>query len=250
MVSAIHPHYRGGPAIDVLTSRSRGAGEATAVSLGAATLCLTMGRTKQRLTARRWDIVTRTPVREVFATMEQMVGTPPLRFEPLTRSSAHAVESERRAMLGYWTSKVKNPHWVKCTAIDSDEGTVVRIEATSDAGVISRALEFYTVLRRGGEDARTIYRHRTIQPGPVSLVASWAGMPYRLFEHPSLIANRGVAIHTATRVTAVSEQVGPFVEVETAEGARGWVEADQIVQSPSEATRAAGLNTALTPLDQ
>jgi len=100
--------------------------------------------------------------------------------------------------------------WVRCRAVSSSEGTVVEIEASSGGGLISkamgkadrgpvtRALQVVRLLTAGAGDARTVYRDRRIPPGPVTLVASWAGTPYRLFLEPRRDAARGREILTAT----------------------------------------------------
>jgi len=93
-------------------------------------------------------------------------------------------------------------------------------------------------------DARTLYRDRRIPPGPVTLVASWAGMPYRLFTEPRHDAPRGREIITATEVEALPERVGQFVRVRIAGVDEGWVESDQIVPAPAVSTREAQIETA------
>jgi len=78
----------------------------------------------------------------------------------------------------------------------------------------------------------------------VTLVASWAGTPYRLFMEPRHDAARGREILTATEVEALAERSGQFVKVRVAGADEGWVESDQIVPSPAVSTRAAQVETA------
>ena len=109
----------------------------------------------------------------------------------------------------------------------------------ADRGAEARALQLVRLLAAGNSDARTLYRRRTIPPGAVSLVASWAGMPYQLFAEPRFDAPRGVEVHTATELEAVSGGVGPFVRVRLRDGTEGYIESDQIVVAPDVATRKA-----------
>jgi hypothetical protein len=73
----------------------------------------------------------------------------------------------------------------------------------------------------------------------VSLVASWAGTPYKLFTEPRFDSPRGAEIVTASSVEAVEGAHGPFVKVRLPSGVEGFVERDQIVPGPQEATREA-----------
>ena len=99
-------------------------------------------------------------------------------------------------------------------------------------------------LTAGANDSRTVYRDRRIPPGPVTLVASWAGTPYRLFLEPRRDATRGREILTATEVVALDEHSGEFVKVRVAGTDEGWLESDQIVPAPAVSTRAAQIETA------
>jgi hypothetical protein len=114
----------------------------------------------------------------------------------------------------------------------------------ADRGPISRALQVVRLLTAGAADSRTIYRDRRIPPGPVTLVASWAGTPYRLFTEPRHDAPRGREILTASEVEALPERSGQFVKVRVAGADVGWVESDQIVPAPAVSTRAAQVETA------
>lgn len=198
-----------------------------------------------------WRFVTPAPPREVFATMEQLIGTPPYRFEILGEDSARAIEVSRRGLFGNWTKPRVDIRWVRATAVRRPHGTEVIVTASSrggllvmatgraDPGPTSRALQLVRLLTAGRSDQRTIYRERQIPPGPVTLVASWAGTPYRLYLEPDFHAPRGVEILTATDLVAVAGGTAEFVKVRTGEGAEGYVERDQIVVAAGVATREA-----------
>ena len=189
--------------------------------------------------------------------MEQMIGTPPYRFEVLGDDSARIVEFQRNSLVGTWrrvdgTGRVmgrqlkpaRNQRWVGCTATLQDAGTVVELQASKGRGALPRALQFIGVLSRGVQDQRTIYRSRHIPPGPVTLVASWAGMPYALFREPRYDAPRGAEVFTASRMEAVPGGTAEFVKVRLSDGTEGYIERDEIVVAPSRATREAGVEAA------
>lgn len=197
------------------------------------------------------------PAREVFAVMEQSIGTPPFRFEVLGENQARIVEYRRNSLVGHWRRiddgrtvlgrrrpAVANQRWVRCTATSGDTGTIVELEASKGRGTLPRALQFIGVISRGVNDPRTVYRSRHIPPGPVTLVASWAGMPYRLFAAPSRDAARALEIFTATRMEAIPGGNAGFVKVRLSDGQEGYVERDQIVAAPERATREAGVEAA------
>lgn len=193
-----------------------------------------------------WRFVSAAPPREVFATTEQMVGTPPYRFEPISRDSALIEEFERRHFLfGQFSRRVRNPRWIKVTAREIEAGTEVIVECSAGKGPKARALQVVVLLSRGNRDRRTIYRDRTIPPGPISLVASWAGTEYPLYLEPRYDAPRGEPIHTASKVEAIGSYGTTWVKVRTASGAEGYVERDQVVPAPSEASRIAQPRTAV-----
>ncbi len=121
---------------------------------------------------------------------------------------------------------------------------MVELEASKGRGALPRALQLIGVLSRGVDDPRTIYRVRHIPPGPVTLVASWAGMPYRLFTAPARDAERGAQIFTATRMEAMAGGTPEFVKVRLSDGTEGYAERDQVVAAPETATRQAGLEAA------
>ncbi len=189
--------------------------------------------------------------------MEQLIGTPPYRFEVVGDDSARIVEFQRNSIVGSWrrvdgTAKffgrtmrpARNQRWVTCTAMAQDAGTVVDLEASKGRGALPRALQLIGVLSRGVNDPRTIYRRRDIPPGPVTLVASWAGMAYPLYLAPSRTAARGAEIFTATRMEAVAGGTPEFVKVRLSDGTEGYAERDQVVAAPESATRQAGVEAA------
>lgn len=196
-----------------------------------------------------WRFLTPVPPREVFATMEQLIGTPPYRFQVLDDASAQAIEVSRRGLLGNWTRPRLGVRWVRCTATRDARGTDVVVTASSGGSLLAkamgksnrgptmRALQLVRLLTAGRTDARTIYRQRYIPPGPVTLVASWAGSPYRLYAEPRFDAARSAEIFTATELDAVPGGNAAFVKVRTAEGDEGYIERDQIVAATEVATR-------------
>jgi hypothetical protein len=206
--------------------------------------------------AQTWRLLSAAPPREVFAVMEQMIGSAPYRYEVVGESEARIIEHRRRGLFGQWGRPRVRIRWVRCRAVTTTEGTWVEVEASSGGGLISkamgkadrgpstRALQVIRLLTAGAADSRTLYRERRIPPGPVTLVASWAGMPYRLFLEPRRDAPRGREILTATEVEALRERSGPFVKVRVAGADEGWVESDQIVPAPAVSTRAAQIETA------
>jgi len=203
-----------------------------------------------------WRFVAAAPPREVFAVMEQLIGTPPYRFHVVGDDEARAIEVQRRGFFGNWGRPRVAVRWISCRAVLGSTGTQVEVTASSGGGLVfkamgkadrgpdARALQLVRLLTAGNRDSRTLYRRRTIPPGPVSLVASWAGMPYRLYQEPRFGAPRGVEIHTATELEAVPGGVGPFVRVRLRDGTEGYVESDQIVAAPDVATREAQADAA------
>jgi hypothetical protein len=199
-----------------------------------------------RKAKQTWRFVTSAPAREVFAVTEQMIGTLPYRFEPAGPDSAIVIEAERRHFLfGQLSPRVRNPRWIRVTAREIEAGIEVVVECTAGKGPRARALQVVQLLSRGVRDRRTIYRDRTIPPGPISLVASWAGMSYELYTEPRYDAPRGEAIHTASKVEAIGSFGATWVKVRTESGAEGYVELDQVVPAPFEASRVAQERTAV-----
>ena len=52
--------------------------------------------------AQTWRLLSAAPPREVFAVMEQMIGTTPYRYEVVGESEARIVEHRRRGLFGQW----------------------------------------------------------------------------------------------------------------------------------------------------
>lgn len=206
-------------------------------------------------TATSWRFHAAAPPREVFATMEQLLGVPPYRFQQLDANAAEVVEIGRIGLAGNWSARVKNPGWVRVEAVAAEHGTLVQVSvsvkpfALSRGGRIpgagARALQLVNLLTEGAHDYRTVYRDRRIPAGPVTLVASWAGTPYLLFLAPRFDSSRGTGIRTATRLVATGEGSGPFIKVELADGSQGWIERDQCVPAPAVSTRDAQAGTAV-----
>ncbi|HZS14148.1 MAG TPA: hypothetical protein VFC09_06080 [Candidatus Dormibacteraeota bacterium] len=198
-----------------------------------------------RKAAYHWRFVCSTPVREVFAVTEQMVGTPPYRFEPAGPDRARIVEAERKHFLfGQFSKKVRRPRWIDVAARETEAGTEVEVSATRGKAPRSRALQVVQLLTRGVRDRRTVYRDRSIPDGPITLVASWAGMEYAIYLEPRYDAPRGERVHTASPISAIGMHGTTWVKVRLASGAEGYIERDQVVPAPSESSRAAQVRTA------
>ena len=212
--------------------------------------------------AETWRLTVPAPPRMVYAAMEQMCGTPPYRFEVVGGDRARVVEFERKGFFGQWAPLARRDKdgnerrddtgatvwkkpvaWVTAQLTPRGTGTEVVVESSTGAFTHSRAVQLLSLLDRGAGDRRTVYRDRRLPPGPVTLVASWAGMLYHLYLEPSYGAPRGAGVHTASRLTALGNE-GIFVHVRLEDGTEGYIERDQLVPSPSEATRAAQVRTA------
>lgn len=192
-----------------------------------------------------WRFVCSAPVREVFAVTEQMVGTPPYRFEPTGPDSARIVEFERKHFLfGQFSRRFRNPRWIDVAARETEAGTEVVVTATAGKATKARSLQVVQLLTRGVRDRRTVYRDRSLPPGPITLVASWAGMEYPIYLEPRYDAPRGERVHTASRIEAVGMHGLTWVKVRLESGAEGYIERDQVVPAPPEASRAAQVRTA------
>ena len=128
--------------------------------------------------AQRWTLLAAVPPREVFAVMEQMLGSFPFRFELTGESSARIVEFRRKGLVGQWSKRVAiHTRWVTCEARRTESGTVVTVTASRGRGPVPRALQLVQLLSRGNADPRTIYRRRAIPSG--------SGQPGRLLGgHP------------------------------------------------------------------
>jgi len=190
-----------------------------------------------------WRFVAAAPPREVFSVMEQMIGTPPFRYEVTGTDTARIIEAERKGFFGQWSRRVRRPRWVTCTASMGETGTEVAVEASAGRGAVPRGLQLVQLLTRGNHDRRTIYRDRHFPNGPVTLVASWAGTPYSMYAEPRFSAPRGEGVLTATPLVSLGHS-GSFTRVRTGHGTTGWIERDELVPAPSVATREAQVQTA------
>jgi hypothetical protein len=139
---------------------------------------------------------------------------------------------------------VRNPRWINLVAREIETGTEVQVTATRGKAPKSRGLQVVYLLTRGMRDRRTIYRDRMIPPGPVTLVASWAGMKYPIYLEPRYDAPRGEPVLTATRMWALGMYGTTWVKVRLESGAEGYIERDEIVLAPDEASRAAQVRVA------
>ncbi|MHB8718981.1 MAG: hypothetical protein ACYDAC_08840 [Candidatus Dormibacteria bacterium] len=207
--------------------------------------------------AAAWRFVVAAPPREVYAVMEQAIGTPPFRYEILGEDGAQIVEFMRNSLVGHWRRvdggrrvlgrmrpAVRDQRWVRVRAEQTAAGTVVEMSASRGRGALPRALQLIGIVSGGVRDPRTVYRSRLIPPGPVTLVASWAGMGYPLHLEPHRDSPRGTAVRTATDMVAIDGGTADFVHVRLADGTEGYIDRDQVVAAPEVATRHAGLAAA------
>lgn len=185
-----------------------------------------------------WRFFAAAPPREIFAVMEQMTGVAPYRYEVLDANSAQSIEAMRKSFFGGWTKKIRRRRWIKCTAIENDTGTNVVVEVSRGKAPRSRGLQLVRLFTQGNSDRRTIYRSRVLPKGPVTLVASWAGMEYPLYLAPHEGAPRGTPVHTATPMESLGV-AGMFCHVRLADGTEGYIERDQLVPAPEDALREA-----------
>src|SRR5579863_8840781 len=95
-------------------------------------------RTIRPVPARKaadWRFVVAAPPREVFAVMEQAIGTPPYRYEVTGDDSAQIVEFTRNSLVGHWRRvdenrrvlgrarpAVRTQRWVRVRAVATDAG--------------------------------------------------------------------------------------------------------------------------------
>src|SRR4051812_24371994 len=111
-----------------------------------------------------WKFVAAVPPREVFATVEQLIGTPPYRFEPTDVDRARIVEFERKSLVGGWKAAKRNRLWITVQATEGAFGTDVLVEASKGKAPMMRGLQVVQLLTRGAHDRQTIYRSREIPP--------------------------------------------------------------------------------------
>src|SRR5215471_7039937 len=119
-----------------------------------------------------WRLVVAAPAREVFASMEQMCGIPPFRFEVLGDDTARVVEFERKGLISggwrrlarldgegaqrastdgipEWRTAVR---WMRCEARPVDLGTEMLVGCSGGRGALERALQLVRLLSAGEDD--------------------------------------------------------------------------------------------------
>jgi hypothetical protein len=171
------------------------------------------------------------PPREVFALAEQVMALPPFSFRVIDDHTAEVAQVLANGFFGQW-SKVKRPKTkVRIECRPSVQGSELKMVAQGQRSATIRAVNLLRILTRGERDTATVYRVRTIPPGPCTIVQSWAGTGYPLFLGPDHAADRGLAVLPASPLSAL-EQVGRWVHVRASTGEdiqEGWIEADQLV---------------------
>ncbi|MGH7758765.1 MAG: hypothetical protein ACREN7_05595, partial [Candidatus Dormibacteria bacterium] len=175
----------------------------------------------------RWVTTVYAAPREIFAIAEQVTALPPFSFTVVDAETAEVAQVLANGLFGQW-SKVKHPKTkltIHCRPMG--QGTEMTITAQGQRSATIRAVNLIRILTRGERDAATVYRHRTVPPGPCTLVQSWAGTRYPLFLGPDFGAGRGRPVLTATPLEAL-DQVGRWVKVRAGSGDDsqvGWIEA-------------------------
>ena len=189
-----------------------------------------------------WVATVFTPPREVFVVMEQILALPPFTFRVIDTETAEAVQDRVNGFFGQWRT-LKHPRdlvRVRCEL--TDQGTRVTVTAIGPRSSHRRALNLLRILTRGAEDSQTIYRTRTIPPGPCTIPQSWAGTGYPVFQRPDHGAPRGAAVRPASALVAL-EQQGHWVRVRVGAGetaSEGWIEADQLIPDLGRVSSPAG----------
>lgn len=171
------------------------------------------------------------PSREIFAIAEQVTALPPFSFRVVDDSTAEVAQNMMNGFFGQWRRVPYPKNRVRIRCRDTAAGTEVTVTAVGDRSAAMRASNLLRILTAGEQDGATVYRLRTIPPGPCTLVQSWAGTGYPLFAEPDPSSARGRAIRPATHLRAL-EQRGRWVRVRAGEGddaAEGWMETDQVV---------------------
>ena len=153
--------------------------------------------------AQHWTFLAAVPPREVFAVIEQMLGSFPFRYELTGESSARIVEFRRKGLVGQWSKRVAiHTRWVTCEARPTASGTVVTVVASRGRGPVPRALQLVSLLSRGSSDPRPLPAPgdplRSGQPG--RLLGRDA---IRLYTEPRWEAPRGERVLTASGVEAI-----------------------------------------------
>jgi len=181
-----------------------------------------------------WEATVFAPPREVFAVAEQVMALPPFSFRVIDEHTAEVAQVLANGLFGQW-SKVKRPKTkVRIECRPCAQGSELKMVAQGQRSATIRAVNLLRILTLGERDAATVYRLRTIPPGPCTVVQSWAGTGYPLFLDPDHSAKRGRPVLPASPLVAL-EQVGRWVHVRAGAGENvedGWLEADQLVPEP------------------
>ena len=105
--------------------------------------------------AQRWTLLAAVPPREVFAVMEQMLGSFPFRFELTGEAPPGSSSSGARGWSAKWSKRVAiHTRWVTCEARRTESGTVVTVTASRGRGPVPRALQLVQLLSRGNAGSR------------------------------------------------------------------------------------------------
>lgn len=179
----------------------------------------------------RWVTTVYAPPREVFVLAEQLMALPPFSFRIIDEHTAEVAQVLANGFFGQW-SKVKHPKTkVRIECHPTSQGTQVTMVAQGQRSATLRALNLLRILAHGERDQATVYRVRTIPPGPCTVVQSWAGTGYPLFSGPDYGAKRSVPVRPSSPLVAL-QQTGRWVRVRAGTGDQvqdGWIEADQLV---------------------
>jgi hypothetical protein len=179
----------------------------------------------------RWVTTVYTAPREVFAVAEQVMALPPFSLRIIDEHTAEVAQVLANGFFGQW-SKVKHPKTkVRIECHPTTQGTELTMTAQGQRSATIRALNLLRILTRGERDAATVYRLRTIPPGPCTVVQSWSGTGYPLFSGPDYGAKRTLPVRPSSHLVAL-QQSGRWVRVRAGAGDQvqeGWIEADQLV---------------------
>src|SRR5438132_1314082 len=134
------------------------------------------GTAKER---HSWRFTAAAPPREVFAVMEQLIGTPPYRFQVVGDDEARALEVQRRGFFGNWGRPRIAVRWISCRAgpatarKDSSRATRSWPPRTSPPARLRRTLlassEPAGAQSRGDRVAHASWREMTAQRAVVRL---------------------------------------------------------------------------------
>jgi hypothetical protein len=179
----------------------------------------------------RWVTTVYAPPREVFALAEQVTALPPFSFRIIDEHTAEVAQVLANGFFGQW-SKVKHPKTkVRIECRPTAQGTELTMTAEGQRSATIRAVNLLRILTTGERDPATVYRLRTIPPGPCTVIQSWAGTGYPLFSGPNYQAKRSLPVRPASPLVAL-QQTGRWVRVRAGIGEQvqeGWIEADQLV---------------------